>query len=334
MSILGRWIFAGPKGLWDETGKWKVVKLFGEAQLTFGGLQLRPGGYAHTTPKDGVSFSITEKTLISWVVIEDLDDARPAGSALTLGSRGTEQFDAIVFGELADAAWTVGNKSLEKVKMGPENPIERESGQLLKMALTCRAMGDAFEIALYRNDVLVQSFHGNGLETWKENEVDVLFGARRVLGAEVQGHMHATIVGAEIHDVCLGIKELEARKLPERDVSATIPDPMVGVRIRNKTRSTIYVQIIDVLDGCTLAIFSVKGGEVYASSLDFPPPMPASRPRGMPLGPSARVIVAADSEMRQQLGILRLDWSAPRIYSVVFESTNEGDAGHRLVAKG
>ena len=276
MSVLGRWVFAGPKGLGDETGNWKIVKLSGDAQLTFGGLQLRPGGYARAVPKEGVAFSITEKTLIVWVVIEDLDETRPGGSALALSSRNTARFEGIVFGEREEATWTLSTSHSEQVRMGGVNLVERESGALVKMAITFRDTG---EVSLYHNDVLAQSYQLKKLETWEPNDIEVLFGALRIKGAEAHGHMHATVVAAEIHDVCLGKKDLATRKLPERDVSATIPDPMVGVRLKNKTKSTIYVQIYDVLDGAALAIFSVKAGEVYASSLDFPPPMPASTPQ-------------------------------------------------------
>lgn len=335
MSVVGRWVFAGPKGLLDETGNWRVVKFFGDVQLTFGGLQLRPSGYARTSPRDGVALSITEKTLIAWMVIEDLDDTRPGGSALMIHTRSNEQFDAINFGEAAEATWSAGSARLERTKIGPENPVEHETGELVKMAITYRDAGDGLaEISLYRNDVLVQSYQHGKLAMWNQNDVEVLFGARHVIGTEVHGHMNATIVAAEIHNACLTPAELAHRQLPERDASATIPDPMLGLKLKNKTAITVHVEIHDVMDGTPLVNFSIKAGAVHTSSLDFPPPMPASRPQGMPAGPSARLIVAADPEMQQLLADVRLDWMAPRMYAVTFEASLESPSGHRLVVKG
>lgn len=84
MSLVGRWTFAGMGGLWDETEQWQKLEMFGDTRLTHRGLELKKGGWARAQAAPNTNLTFSQKTLISWLILDDLADKRPQGSALTL----------------------------------------------------------------------------------------------------------------------------------------------------------------------------------------------------------------------------------------------------------
>lgn len=214
MSLIARWTFAGLGGPWDETEQWQSVQFFGAARLTHLGLTLEKGGWARVRPASNASFNITQKTLIAWLILDDLTEKRPAGSALTLDTVNGDQFDGIVFGERQNATWSAGSSSYQRTA-GPtsENPTEQATGRLVKMAIS---YGDAgagnAEIKIYRNDRLARTYRQGKLATWSANNVEAIFGARHTIGDNSRGYLNATIVAAEIHDTCLSAEAIAARQ--------------------------------------------------------------------------------------------------------------------------
>lgn len=211
MSIVGRWTFrvegATKDGsLWDETEQWQLVELSSNAaQLTTQGLQLQKNGWAKVRPKENVTINIKEKTLISWVIMNDLTDKRPSGSALTLDAINRDEFDGIVFGERQDDTWEAGSSNFSRTPApNTQNPTDEQTGKLVKMAITYKdaGSGDA-EIKIYCDDQLKRTYKKGKIASWSANDMEVIFGARHTLGTQPKGYLNATIVAAEIHDECL-----------------------------------------------------------------------------------------------------------------------------------
>lgn len=241
MALIARWTFAGMGGLWDETENWQKAELLDNARLTHRGLELpKSGGWARVRPAPGVEINLTKKTLISWVILDDLTDKKPGGSALTLDAIQEDNFDGIVFGELADVAWMAGSTNYTRTATpNNENPAEKESGKLLKLAVSYGATPDGkAEIKIYRNDKLSRTYQQGVLATHSANDLEALFGARLTIGNKPIGHLIATIVAAEIHDQTLSDQEIAARQL---DDPATFVRRTVSLRSVNNPENFIGV---------------------------------------------------------------------------------------------
>lgn len=213
MPLLGRWTFSGLGGPWDETENWQSVEFFGAAGLTHRGLELKQGGWARVRMAPGSRVKITQKTLIAWIVLDDLANKRPAGSAMTLDSLTIDRFDGIVLGERSDATWAAGSSNLLRTPPdSAENPKETRTGQLVKLAVTYSDCGGgAAEVRLYRNDVLCRTYRQGNLAEWAGGDAEVVFGARHTLKDETRGWLAATLVAAELWDECLTLEALQRR---------------------------------------------------------------------------------------------------------------------------
>jgi hypothetical protein len=237
MTLIGRWTFAGLGGPWDETENWQELELFEDARLTHRGLELKQGGWARVRPdidkfkKEKIK-EVKQKTLISWIILDDLSQKRPGGSALTLAAIQTDKFDAIVFGEefkSRDLTWTVGSSGHKRTgEPNDNNPSEKDTGKLVKIAISYgESVSDgttSAQITMYRNDKQELTYSNMGdtpitLETWSTDDMEVLFGARHTLKKKTDDeikeepvdYLLATIVAAEIHDECLTKEQIAAR---------------------------------------------------------------------------------------------------------------------------
>jgi hypothetical protein len=220
MTLIARWTFAGRGGPWDETEAWQSVEFPGAAntaKLTHRGLELKKDGWACVRPAPGKMFTIKDKTLIAWLILNDLSDKQPAGSALTLDSIKQDMFDGIVFGEQAPATWMAGsNRRARWAEKSEQSLAETEPGKLIKMAITYKDAGSGgVKIEVYKNDDLKQSYTKGELATWANtDDIEVIFGARHtnLSDADVRGYLNATIVAAEIHDECLSAAAIKLRQ--------------------------------------------------------------------------------------------------------------------------
>lgn len=215
-SLVGRWTFAGMSGPWDETENWKALKFNKGAKLTERGLELKGGAWAKVELDGEAMFpnsQIKEKTLISWVIMDDLKNTKPAGSILTLDSKTRDQFDGIIYGEGGPSTWTAGSNSLTRTeRVNGQNPKTTATGKLVKMAVSYKDVGGKAEVKIYQDDVLKRTYTKGTIATWKQNEIEVLFGARHTINNATRGSLNATIVTAELHNKCLSSTEIAARK--------------------------------------------------------------------------------------------------------------------------
>ena len=144
----------------------------------------------------------TDKTLVSWIVLHDLNVR--AGSILTvqLGSR----FDAIVFGELERAKWMAGSNFFERTNedMHSNAPETAESlGKLIQMAIVY----EDDEIRVYRNGKLYTQYKTENIDLLGSDRYFVTFGLRHVGGG---GSIAGDIEDARIYSKALTVEELWA----------------------------------------------------------------------------------------------------------------------------
>ena len=236
-SLVGRWVFATADSTQhtylDETGNWKEVELIKGAQLTSRGLEVKKGNFAQVKLASGANLpgkKIKEKTLISWLIIDNIGNGRPAGSALTLDSKKRDQFDGIILGERAPNTWMAGSDYLKRSKVTGDSPKTTQAGVLVKMAITYKDKGGNAEVTIYQDDVKKLAYTQGKIPTWEQEEIEVIFGARHTIKNAPRGHLDATIVAAEIHNTCLSAEEIASRGLQANMPSYQYTIEMIGRR--------------------------------------------------------------------------------------------------------
>lgn len=181
-ELLGQWAFEPGSETRDATGRWGDLILVGDASVTNGQLHLHgsattASGWAQARGYTGDV--IREKTLISWVALDDLEVR--AGSPLAIGNISGETFDAIVYAERQPYRWIAGSDWFRRTRdVVAQN--ETASGQLLQMAVSYRDLGGGdVEITICRNGVQIGKYTSPEMAQWIPANARVVFGRRAVL---------------------------------------------------------------------------------------------------------------------------------------------------------
>ena len=144
-----------------------------------------------------------DKTLVSWVMLKD--KAVRGGSVLTL--QLGDQFDGIIFAELASAKWMAGsnfyNRSNRDQKASPSE--KADSNTLVQMAIVYKAK----QITIYRNGEEYSSYKANNVDLLSSKDNFVVFGLRHIGGG---GRVNASIEDARIYDKALSAEEIKSLK--------------------------------------------------------------------------------------------------------------------------
>ena len=150
-----------------------------------------------------------DKTLVSWVILKDKNIR--AGSVLTV--QAGDQFDGIVFAELAETKWMAGSNHFKRTnKRQEEYPREdADANTLVQMAIVYK--GD--RITIYRNGKEYVSHKATNIDLLGNEENYVVFGLRHVGG---EGHVAALIEDARIYNKALSREEIQSLE-PNRESS-------------------------------------------------------------------------------------------------------------------
>jgi sucrose-6-phosphate hydrolase SacC (GH32 family) len=156
----------------------------------------------------GMSADVTgaDKTLVSWAMLKDKNVR--AGSVLTV--QVGDQFDGIVFAELAEAKWMAGSNHFRRTNTDQEDyPREdADANTLVQMAIVFKGN----EITIYRNGEEYASHEASNIDLLSNPKNYVVFGLRHIGG---KGQVAAQIEDARIYDKALSqeeIKSLEPNK--------------------------------------------------------------------------------------------------------------------------
>jgi sucrose-6-phosphate hydrolase SacC (GH32 family) len=141
----------------------------------------------------------TDKTLVSWVTLTSA--AGRAGSILTV--QLGDEFDGIVFAELAPGKWMAGSDNYHRTQksQGDYRPEAVDGRTAVQMAIVYR--GD--EITVFRNGRRYASHKAKNVGLLSSKESFIVFGLRHVGG---QGSVSGKIDDARIYDRALEAYEL------------------------------------------------------------------------------------------------------------------------------
>jgi len=147
----------------------------------------------------------TDKTLVSWVALDNL--TQQGGSALTLqhGSR----FDGIVFGEKASGKWMAGSENYLRTQGDPQaNAAEQADNKtLVQMAIVYQGK----QTSIYRNGEPYASYATNPIDLLGPKDALAVFGLRHE-GAGGGQSLQGAIEDARIYDRALSTEELRTLK--------------------------------------------------------------------------------------------------------------------------
>ena len=203
--LVGWWLFDSEK---DEIGNWEDVTLQG-AKIADGQLVVETGKWAHALDYTGPD--ITELTLATWVSLDDY--AKTNGSALTLDKETADQFCAIVWAERVDKQWMPGSSHFRRTADFPDAVTEKETGDMVFLAITYKDVKNTYEITGYRNGENLGSFNMGDLRTWPAGDAEAIWGKRHVNGLAGPGDLNAHIEESRIYNVALTEDEIQSLEL-------------------------------------------------------------------------------------------------------------------------
>lgn len=223
--VAGHWTFEAGSELADVTGNFGDLALFGGANVSNGQLDLNANQYAQALNYTGPT--ITDKTLVSWVYLEDLDVG--SGSALTIDSPSVDRFDAIVYAEIQPNRWMPGSTGFSRTQPPVPGFAETSPNQLVQMAITYEDNGGSPDISIYRNGDLIGNYTQGSTASWSAGDAEVIFGARHTNNGTIVpiGTLDARIEEAMIFDEVLNQSQIQALT-----TSAAVPfefSPALGI---------------------------------------------------------------------------------------------------------
>ena len=168
---------------------------------------------------DPIGNTITEKTLVSWVSLNNLDTGR-GGSALSLGHTG-DKFDGIVYAEAEARKWMAGSNGFVRTQVpqlyGTEETVT-EPGEVM-MAIVYKADNS---ITLYRDGSLYGSYTpGSPLVSYNAGVDRALIGPRHVGPPPLDGFVNE----ARIYNSALGDAEIVSLFGAGPDLTPSDPPP-------------------------------------------------------------------------------------------------------------
>ena len=172
------------------------------AAVENGRLILRKGGYAVT---DNLPIEISEKTLSSWVQLDNLNQR--AGGVISIQNLNSGVFDSIVFAEKEPRKWMSGSNGFSRTKSFPFTPPENLAhNQLVHIAITYSPDG---KITGYRNGKMYGKPYTTSLFKYQKNKSVLTFGVRH-LPPRPQRMLHGSISRASVYDRALTQNEIHA----------------------------------------------------------------------------------------------------------------------------
>ena len=202
-QLLGHWTF---DDLSDSTGNFGDIELQG-ATISGGMLNIGDGTWAITTGYSGPD--ITEKTLVAWLYLDDLDIRRGAPIGINMSSG--DSFDAIVYAEREERQWMAGSSNFSRTDDFAPGFEETETGNLIKLAISYGDDGNGqTHVMGYRNDELLGEYVKGPIATWVAGDAEAIFGPRAVIGGTAHGWVIARVEEARIYGGVLASEVITA----------------------------------------------------------------------------------------------------------------------------
>jgi hypothetical protein len=220
-NLIGHWTFEYGKELKDLTGNFDDLELKG-AKVSNGALDVGKDAWARALNYRGDDF--TEKTLMAWVKLDDLNMG--GGSALSVDSDAS--FDGIVYAERQAKRWMSGSDFFKRSDNPNPGFEEKETGKLVKMAITYKLERDQCQVTIYRNNEMIGQYTKGALPSYKKG-IEALFGIRHSVKGAVPGNpwMDAKIEEARIYDGVLTLPQIKSVQFVKPEYLAEVKEKTV-----------------------------------------------------------------------------------------------------------
>ncbi|MBI5331719.1 MAG: PEP-CTERM sorting domain-containing protein [Betaproteobacteria bacterium] len=216
-SLIGQWTFEGSNALADTQGNFGNLQLMGNASITGGKLDVNGSGttatgWARTTGYSGPT--ITDKTLVVWVAMQNLSNVANAGSAMTIDRIGSDQFDGIIYGEQQANRWLPGSSYWWRTQALNPGYTETATNTLVQMAFAYDDLGGGqMSVTGYRNGINIGSYITANATSWSAGDTEILFGIRHAAGLSGPGAIDALISEARLYNTALSQSEVQGLSL-------------------------------------------------------------------------------------------------------------------------
>lgn len=221
-ALVGHWTFENGVELEDLTGNFVDITLMG-AEVADGQLDINLNQWAIASGYDGPD--IEDKTLVSWVIMDDLDVQK--GSILTIDRLSDPTFDAIVFGERQNRRWMAGSGWFDRTQDPVHGFEEKNTGELIMVAISYENDNDTARVRIYRNGDEIGDYTHGKFVSFAKNDAEAIWGKR-----------HGGVGGGPGDlDVHIEDSRIYAAVLTQAEIKKLIPDTL-SVEAQDKLTTT------------------------------------------------------------------------------------------------
>jgi hypothetical protein len=217
VELLGQWTFEIGEETDDLVGNFPGLVLKGSAKVEDGQLKLKGSGTNAlgwaVTGKDGGKYTgptITSKTLVAWVRLQQLSARAKAGSVITIDRISSDHFDGIIFAERQPNQWMAGSSYFHRTQDFDSGFMEEETGELIQLVITYEVLEDGVVyITGYRNDEELGFYESTQVSSWQTGDAEIFFGKRHGSTAGGPGGLTADIEEARIYSGVMSFNKIE-----------------------------------------------------------------------------------------------------------------------------
>ncbi|MDP6599344.1 MAG: carboxypeptidase regulatory-like domain-containing protein [Candidatus Poribacteria bacterium] len=204
-ELVGHWTFEKGEELNDLTGNFPDIKLMG-AKVVDGTLDVDADKWAITVG-DYKGPDITDKTLVSWVTMQDL--GLRSGSILCLDKISGDHFDSIVYAERQPNQWMPGSSHFRRTDDPKPGFKEVETGIKIMIAISYQK-GSETDIKIYRNGEQIGGYKKGPTVTWTKGDTEVMWGKRHGSVNGGSGDLDCLIHESRIYGAALTEHEIKS----------------------------------------------------------------------------------------------------------------------------
>ena len=215
-DLIGHWTFENGAELEDLTGHFGDIDLL-DADVKDGKLRIGNNEWAMTTGYKGPDIG-PDKTLVTWIYLDDLSITR--GATLAVNKSSGDTFDAIVYAERQPKRWMAGSSHFRRTQDANPGFEEKETGKLIQLAISYEDDGGNTKIMIYRNGDVIGDYTMGPIVSWEAGDVEALFGPRALIGGTAHGWVIARVEDARIYNAVLDEKEINNLTVDTLDVEA------------------------------------------------------------------------------------------------------------------
>ena len=215
-DLIGHWTFENGVELEDLTGHFGDIDLL-DADVKDGKLRIGNNEWAMTTGYKGPDIG-PDKTLVTWIYLDDLSITR--GATLAVNKSSGDTFDAIVYAERQPKRWMAGSSHFRRTQDADPGFEEKQTGKLIQLAISYEDDGGNAKIMIYRDGDVIGDYTMGPIVSWEAGDVEALFGPRALIGGTAHGWIVARVEDARIYNAVLDEKEINSLTVDTLDVEA------------------------------------------------------------------------------------------------------------------